>query len=140
MPSGFRIDHAGPFGDAAGGQGFDAELAEHVKTLGAVVHAVGGDVGENGGAGEGVGFAVAGAGSGIAQRTAFGFGGQFAGADFQEGAQFGNGFGAFFFEARAEWLAGEGLRPGAHGGQDVERGVVQGAEAHLETLVELIGG
>ncbi len=46
-PSTWRTAQPCPFGDATGRERRDAKLAEHVEGLGAVVHAVGGNVGED---------------------------------------------------------------------------------------------
>ena len=47
-----RLPHPRPLGDAAGPERRDAQAAEDVQALGAVVHAVRGDVGEDGGPGK----------------------------------------------------------------------------------------
>ena len=51
------VDH--PFHDGGHGLVFYAELAEHVVALGAVVHGVGHDMGEDAAGGEGVGLVAA---------------------------------------------------------------------------------
>ena len=75
-------------------------MFEHVEALGAVVHGVGGDVGEDDGAGEGEGFAFAGAGDGVVEREAAGFGGEFVGGLIEQGEELvGGEEGAGLFEA-----------------------------------------
>jgi hypothetical protein len=115
-------------------------VAEHVEALGAVVHAVGGDVGEDGAAGEGESFAFTDAGHGMVEREAADFRIEGIEQGVEKGLDFGEGAGRVLFEARADGLAGEALGPDTHGAEHVDEGVVEGARAHFEGLVELFAG
>ena len=67
-----------------GGNGLTPSVPQHVEALGAVVHGVGGDVGEDDSAREYVFFAFAGAGDGLVEREAGGFDFHFIGGLIEE--------------------------------------------------------
>eukprot|EP00913_Durusdinium_trenchii_P005992 g5604.t1 len=134
------VHHEDPLHDAAGGDGVHAQVAEHVDGLGAVVHGVGGDVGEDGAAGEGVGLASALAGERFVEWFVLD-GGEDVAGDLVEGfEQLDGGHGAVGFEAVTLGALGEEVAPAAHGGEDVGHGGADGLEAHVELAVELVVG
>jgi len=133
------VFHDHPLDDGGGGAGIDAEVSEVVEALGAVVHGVGGDVGEDGPSGEGPGLAVAFAGDDFVERMGAD-GGVEVGGDFVEHGEELLGRALLVFEGRTDGAASEHVRPAEHGAEDVGEGVVEGAGAHVEALVELVHG
>lgn len=116
LVSGSVIGAEHPLHDTALGELLAPESSEHVEALGAVMHAVGGDMGEDAAHGEGVAFVVAFSGDdGIERATERGTL-KVVGDGILEGADFGEGV-LFFFQAWAGFGFVEDIGPAAHGAE-----------------------
>jgi hypothetical protein len=153
----FGFDFGLPVDDGEFGEWVDAEAAEHVEALSAVVGSVRGDVDEACAAGDAVAVAVEGdfdlgaeVGVGVGEGEGVGERGEFGGGGVEEFDELvwcavavvaGDGeLAGWDVDGRAEWALGEAVAPAAEGGDDVGEGVVEGAGADVEAGVELVGG
>ena len=126
-----------PFHHAGHGHVLDAQLAEHVEALGAVVHGVCGDVGEDAARGESVLLAAPLAGDDGVEGSAEGGLLEVVAGGVVQFADFGQGV-LLLFEAWAGLGLVEDVGPAAHGAEVVQEVVVDRAGAHEEDLVELL--
>ena len=117
-----------PLHDAALGEGVDAEMAEHVDHLSAVVHAVCGDMGEDAATGEVILLAVTRTGEDVVVRAFFSAASELSGRFGMECAEVGNRVSGVVLETGAGRVcSGEDIGPAARGTDDVGEGFTNGA-------------